>query len=227
MLATLAQIQHSFCSRTLACHAGVRKCLGRGSAESPWVQVWLHLAAAWGSGSHYTLSGHNLLSRKVGTEVFSRVKVVLWHAPAQLWVLSACSHQQACANAWISHTVPSWLQRQKNMLRVNFITWLLGKAQGIISRSGTSWRLGKVLLMPSKGPRAMKGCTVDRINPQIFRESVAGEESCSELILWKQLRDNYEGTVIAHFSHPRQHSSTNVPMVNTNWEVLNNWINTK
>lgn len=38
--------------------------------------------------------------------------------------------------------------------------------------------------MPNrKGPRAMRRCTVDTINPQIFREPVAGEESCSELIL--------------------------------------------
>lgn len=37
---------------------------------------------------------------------------------------------------------------------------------------------------------------------KIFRESVAAGESCSELILWKELTDNYEGTIIAHCSYP-------------------------
>lgn len=62
----------------------------------------------------------------------------------------------------------------------------------------------------------MRGCVVDTMNPQIFRESVADGESCSELILCKGFMDNYEGTIIVHCSYPIQHFSTTVPIVNAN-----------
>lgn len=203
VLDKLVQTQHSFLTMTLAHPAGVRNYPGRGSGDAPCCRFCctLLLPEEVVPDIPSDKNNNNLLSRKAGTVVFFKVKMP-WHALARLWALSTCLHQQATVlSARILHTALFWLH-QKNLLRVDLVTWLLLESSTHHKQVRNIIKTGKVLLLPRKGPKAMRSYVVYTTNLQIFGKSVAGEKSCSDLILWKELRDNYEGTIIAHCSYP-------------------------